>query len=88
VADARELGLRAGFPAGWVIAGKTGTAGEGTSNDVAYVQPTRPREGALPGADGSPLLVAAYLTGSADDPARRDAALADVARVITAWRAP
>ena len=66
--------LRAGLPAGWRIADKTGTGENGTSNHVALLWP--------PG--GGMMAVAVYLTGSPLDMAGRDAALADVARAIVA----
>jgi beta-lactamase class A len=72
--DAR---LRAGLPPGWQAGERTGTGPNGTSNDVGLLWPP----------DGSPLLVAAYLTEGAADMATRDAALADVgAAVAAAWR--
>lgn len=72
--DAR---LRAGLPPGWQAGERTGTGPNGTSNDVGLLWPP----------DGSPLLVAAYLTEGATNMAKRDAALADVgAAVAAAWR--
>lgn len=72
--DAR---LRAGLPPDWRAGEKTGTGGNGTSNDVGLLWPPN---------GVAPVLVAAYLTeGSADDPVR-NAALADVgAAVAAAW---
>jgi beta-lactamase class A len=64
--------LRAGLPAGWRLAHKTGTGMHGSSNDAGVVWPTR----------GAPLIVAAYLTGSTLDDAGRDAVIADVARAM------
>ncbi|MBK1689100.1 class A beta-lactamase [Rubrivivax gelatinosus] len=61
--------LRAGFPADWRVADKTGTGGEGTTNDVAVVW--------APGR--APLLLAAYLTESPAAIEAREAALARVA---------
>jgi beta-lactamase class A len=69
--------LRAGLPADWIVGDKTGTGPNGGTNDIAIVRP--------PGR--APILIAAYLTDAtrpapyktADD---RDAALADVARVV------
>jgi beta-lactamase class A len=69
--------LRARLPTGWQAGERTGTGPNGTSNDVGLLWPP----------DGSPLLVAAYLTEGAADMATRDAALADVgAAVAAAWR--
>ena len=63
--------LRAGLPAAWRIADKTGAGANGTNNDVGVVWP--------PGR--APVLVAAYLTGSTVDGPGRDQAIADVARM-------
>jgi beta-lactamase class A len=63
--------LRAGLPAGWRIADKTGAGANGTNNDV----------GVLWTPAGAPVLVTAYLTGSSVDGPARDRALADVARL-------
>lgn len=65
--------LRAGLPASWRIADKTGAGANGTNNDVGVVWP--------PGH--APVLVAAYLTGSTADGPGRDRAIADVARLVT-----
>jgi beta-lactamase class A len=67
--------IRAGIPADWSEGDKTGSwsdAFKGTSNDVAIL---RPSEGGL-------ILVAAYLCNAAVPNAEREAALADVGRVI------
>ncbi|MBK1713633.1 class A beta-lactamase [Rubrivivax gelatinosus] len=64
--------LRAGFPADWKVGDKTGSGGEGTTNDVAVVWP--------PGR--APLLVAAYLTECQAPLEAREAALALVARRV------
>jgi beta-lactamase class A len=66
--------LRAGLPAGWRLAHKTGTGMHGSANDAGLVW--RPR--------GAPLLVSVYLTGSSRDDAGRDAIIADVARAVAA----
>jgi beta-lactamase class A len=63
--------LRAGLPAGWRIADKTGAGANGTNNDV----------GVLWTPAGAPVLVTAYLTGSGVDGPARDSALTDVARL-------
>lgn len=70
--DAR---LRAGLPQGWAAGEKTGSGGQGSTNDVGLFWP--------PGG-AAPVLVAAYLTGSTAPLAAREAALAGVARAITA----
>ncbi|WP_198381551.1 class A beta-lactamase [Roseomonas sp. KE2513] len=66
--------IRTGLPQGWICGNRSGTAGFGTSNDVAAIWP--------PG--GRPILVAAYLTESAAPLEVRDAALAAVGRAVTA----
>ncbi|HEX5274410.1 MAG TPA: class A beta-lactamase [Candidatus Rubrimentiphilum sp.] len=73
--------LRAGLPPSWIVGDKTGSGGpnnafgdSGTRNDVAVVWPKR----------GAPLVIAAYLTGSALAAANRDATLATVARIVSA----
>jgi len=68
--------LRAGVPAGWRVGDKTGAGGNGTNNDIAILWP--------PG--GKPILIAAYLTECARSVEERNAALADVARVLTSRR--
>ena len=69
--------LRAGLPPGRRAGERTGTGGNGTSNDAGLLWPPRGR---------APVLVAAYLTGGPADAPARDAALADVgAAVAAAW---
>ena len=70
--------LRAGLPAGWRVADKTGTGDRGSTNDVAVVWP----------AAHAPLVVVAYLTDCAAPAGRREAALADVARAVAKPLAP
>ncbi len=69
--------LRAGLPAGWRFGHKTGTSGEGHANDVGFVVP--------PGR--APIFISAYLQGARLASPAREAVLADVARLITAWAA-
>ncbi len=64
--------LRAGVPAGWQVADKTGAGGHGTHNDVGIVWP--------PGRP--PLVVAVYLTGTTAPVERRDAAIAAVGSLL------
>jgi beta-lactamase class A len=65
--------LRSGLPRGWTVGDKTGTGENGTANDIAFIR--RPAR--------APLLVAAYLTGAAAaSGAARDAALAEVGKVV------
>lgn len=70
--DAR---LRARLPQGWQAGEKTGTAANGTSNDVGLLWPPRGR---------APVLVAAYLTQGPADAAVRDTALAEVGAAVAA----
>ncbi|MGA3038225.1 MAG: class A beta-lactamase [Vulcanimicrobiaceae bacterium] len=72
--------LRAGFPSSWRVGDKTGLGGQHTAsgdsdtrNDIAIVWP--------PGRP--PFIAAVYLTGVKISAQQRDAALAEVARVIT-----
>lgn len=66
--------LRAGLPAGWRVGDKTGTWNGTTNatNDVAIAWP--------PGRD--PILIACYLRASTAEPAARNAAHAEIARII------
>jgi len=67
--------LRAGVPAGWITADKTGAGANGTRNDVALLR--------RPGR--APIVIAAYLTGATViDADQRNAALAAVARAVCA----
>ena len=64
--------LRAGLPAGWRAADKTGTGNRGACGDVAvFWSPT-----------GATWFVAAYLSGSSAPLAELNAAHADIARLI------
>jgi len=67
--DAR---MRAGFPAHWRIGDKTGTGDNGTANDLGIIWPPQ----------RAPLLLAVYLTNSKATPERRNAAIAEVARLV------
>ncbi len=80
--DAR---LKAGLPAGWRIAHKTGTLDyhpelpgirSGAAADVGVLFPPR----------GAPILIAAYTAGSSRPPADVDAWFAGVARQVTGSR--
>ncbi len=67
--------IRAGLPPGWRVGDKTGSGGNGTSNDIAIVWP--------PATDAAPLLVTAYLTGAtAATVAQRQATLAAVGALV------
>lgn len=86
--------LRAGVPAGWTVGDKTGTGTHGTHNDIAVMWPAGRQAGAGQ-ADGGkapggatargPVIVTTYLTeAAAAAPARRDAAIVEVARWVAA----
>jgi beta-lactamase class A len=66
--------LRADLPAGWRMGSKTGSGAHGTANDVGVFWPPAGR---------APLVVAVYLTESAAAESVRNAALAQVARVVS-----
>lgn len=67
--------IRAGLPPGWRVGDKTGSGGNGTSNDIAIVWP--------PATGAAPLLVTAYLTGAtAATVAQRQATLAAVGALV------
>jgi beta-lactamase class A len=64
--------IRAGLPNGWKIGDKTGRGGHNATNDVAIIRP--------PGK--SPILLSIYFVDSTAPPEARNAALADVARLV------
>ena len=66
--------LRAGLPSDWRAGDKTGTWNGPTNaaNDVAIAWP--------PGR--APILIACYLSASTVDPAARNAAHAEIARIV------
>ena len=68
--------LRAGLPADWRVADKTGTGSRGSTNDMGVLWPPR----------GAPLVVVSYLTECSAKSEAREAALADVARVVAGTR--
>lgn len=72
--------LRAGLPAGWRVGDKTGTGPRWATNDVAVLWPP-----ADAGRERAPIVVAAFLTETRAAPERRDAALAEVGRVVAEW---
>ncbi|NNM71299.1 class A beta-lactamase [Enterovirga aerilata] len=66
--------LRAGLPKDWTAGDKTGSGGNGTANDVAVaVKP-----------DGTPVLIASYMTGSKASTARLNEAHAAIGRLVAA----
>ncbi len=69
--DAR---IRAGVPDGWTAGDKTGTGENGTFNDIAILFPP----------DRAPILLAVYLTESPQTMDEANAAIASVARIVTA----
>ena len=63
--------IKAGTPAGWTVAHKTGTGGYGPVNDIGILYPV----------SGAPITVAAYLHGSpSSTPDQREAAIAEATR--------
>lgn len=66
--------LRAGVPAAWAAADKTGTGARGAANDIAiFWPPGRP-----------PLLIAAYLSDSGAAPEALNEAHARLGRIVAA----
>lgn len=63
--------IRAGIPADWALAGKTGSGPYGIANDMAVLWP--------PGR--APLVLAVFSRRSARDAARRDEVVAEAARL-------
>ena len=51
--------IKAGVPAGWRVAHKTGTGGYGPTNDIGVLYPPT----------GAPIVLAAYYHAAKDDPA-------------------
>ncbi|CAN5538947.1 class A beta-lactamase BOR-1 [soil metagenome] len=66
--------LRAGLPGTWRVGDRTGSNGEDTTNNVAILWPP----------NQPPLLIAAYLTHCPGPESKRNAILADVARLVAA----
>lgn len=64
--------IRAGVPAGSVVADKTGTGANGAVNDVAVIWP--PKDG--------PVFLAIYTSGGNLDGAGRDKTIADITRLV------
>jgi len=68
-------GIKAGLPAGWTVAHKTGTGGYGPTNDIGVLYPPA----------GAPVIVAAYYHAAAAGPAdRHDAVIAEATRLALA----
>ncbi|MBB5113730.1 beta-lactamase class A [Micromonospora echinospora] len=69
--------VRAGVPAGWQVADKSGTGGYGTRNDIAVVWPP----------DGAPIVLAVLTSRDSRDAKPDDALVAQAARAtVTALR--
>ncbi|MBA3048477.1 MAG: class A beta-lactamase [Alphaproteobacteria bacterium] len=67
--------IKAGLPAGWTVAHKTGTGGYGPTNDIGVLYPPA----------GAPVIVAAYYHAAAAGPAdRHDAVIAEATRLALA----
>lgn len=69
--------IRAGLPAGWAIADKTGAGGYGTTNDI----------GVAVGPDGQRLLLSVMTKTRSDDPEtpNNDAPIAQTAALAVPW---
>ncbi len=66
--------LRAGVPADWQVAAKTGTGMRGATNDIALLRPSGKR---------APLLATVYYDAPDDAPmAQREAVIAEVGRIV------
>ena len=64
--------IKAGAPAGWAVAHKTGTGGYGPTNDIGLIQPP----------SGAPVVIAVYFHATlASTPDQRDAVIADATRL-------
>lgn len=66
--------LRAGVPEGWRLGHKTGTSAQGAANDVGILTPP----------SGVPILLSCFVLAPGVDDATRDAAHAEVARIVAA----
>lgn len=64
--------IKAGVPAGWTVAHKTGTGGTGQTNDIGVIR----------GGSGDPIHIAIYYDAPASlSEARRDAVIAEATRL-------
>lgn len=64
--------IKAGVPAGWTVAHKTGTGGYGPVNDIGLILPP----------NGAPIVIAAYFHATeASTAAQREAVIADATRL-------
>ncbi|MDB5806285.1 MAG: beta-lactamase [Betaproteobacteria bacterium] len=64
--------MRAGFPVHWRVGDKTGSGDYGSTNDLGIIWPP----------EQAPLLLSIYLTNTKATPERRNAAIAEVARLV------
>ena len=62
--------IKAGVPAGWRVAHKTGTGGYGPTNDIGILYPP----------SGEPVIVAAYYHAASDDP-KNEGVIAEAVRM-------
>jgi len=67
-----NLMIRAGIPKGWIIGDKTGRGSNGATNDIAILRPL----------GRVPILLAIYSVGSTASANDRQAAIAEVAKVV------
>lgn len=63
--------IKAGVPAGWRVAHKTGTGGYGPTNDIGLLYPP----------SGAPVIVAAYYHAAEYAPERNEAVIAEATRL-------
>ena len=64
--------IKAGVPARWAVAHKTGTGGYGPTNDIGLIQPP----------SGAPIVIAVYFHGTkGSTDAQREAVIADATRL-------
>ncbi|QQK05276.1 MULTISPECIES: PEN family class A beta-lactamase, Bcc-type [Burkholderia] len=66
--------IRAGVPAGWQVADKTGTGDYGTTNDAGVMWPP----------SGAPVVLVVYYTQTRADAKAKDAVIAAAARIAVA----
>ena len=67
--------IKAGVPAGWRVAHKTGTGGYGPTNDIGVLYPP----------SGDPVVIAVYFHATpASTPAQNEAVIADATRIALA----
>jgi beta-lactamase class A len=64
--------IRAGVPKTWTVGDKTGRCANGATNDVAIMRPP----------DRAPILLAIYSVGSTATGNDREAAVAEVAKIV------